>query len=187
VRRRLALPLLAAVLTMGPACSGGDDGGSSPRDRLPGNDESADTTATTAVPTTPTTPPPPVTVDACSLLSPDELTNALGAVPAGEAHATPPVFGCRWQTERLDLVSLAVVVYPDADTAEEAFDVARQNRDYPTIDNIGDRAMDASPVYEVTAQLGRYEVSVDVALAGAPEAAVAQDLARRALTRLPPG
>lgn len=123
-------------------------------------------------------------VDACSLITIDEAEAALGAtVGEGTGIDTPPVYGCTYEAEAFAQVSVNVVVFDDAAQAEDIYQLAIDNNDYPEIEGIGDRAYFALG-FGVAAQQGRYEVNVDV-IGPDDDQALEEELAQKALDRLP--
>jgi hypothetical protein len=126
-------------------------------------------------------------IDACELVTQDEAEGALGAsVGEGERQDIPPFYGCSYETDSVDQLTVSVVVFPSSDDAEAAYELVIDMNDYPTIDGLGDRAYDTQPIGDVTVQKGKYELSVDI-LTEDNEAdfAAAKDLAKTALGRLP--
>lgn len=126
-------------------------------------------------------------INTCELVTQDEAEGALGAsVGEGTRQDIPPFYGCSYETDSFDQLSVSVVVFPSSDDAEAAYELVIDMNDYPTIDGLGDRAYDTQPIGDVTVQKGKYELSVDI-LTEDDEAdfAAAKDLAKTALGRLP--
>jgi len=181
----LAVATLALLLA---ACGGGNDDDN--------GGDTADPTATTAADVTEEEPTQAGTsggdggdaeVDACSLVTQDEAEAALGAATgAGTAENTPPFFGCRYETEDFDSVSVSVLAYDDASQAEGGYQLAIDINDYPELDGLGDRAYDGRPLTGVTVLSGRYEVDVDVSGEDSDaDFETAKQLAAAAIDRLP--
>lgn len=126
-----------------------------------------------------------VQVDACQLLTKQEIEAALGkSVGEPVPETTPPVFGCRWAAPGFDGVSVAVLVFGSPTEALGAFEMALKINNYDQIAGVGERAY-TSPIYEITVLKSRYELSVDVTLSQADRLAIAKQLAEKALARLP--
>lgn len=147
----------------------------------------AGTTATTAGGgTTRTTESGMDEIDACALLTSDEVGAALGVeAPEGvPENAATMLFGCRWEAPDMQIVSITVMDYGDEGSAAGAVASAIETNGYPEIMGIGDRAYDSSPFYDISVQVGRLELSVDVSV-GEDDSAVAFGLAATVLARLP--
>lgn len=183
----LALLLAATVLLA--SCGGDDDGG--------GDDDTvasptpaatdADDDGSEATPTPDGASSGDQEIDACTLITQDEAEAALGA-PVGEGTRSdfPPFYSCEYEGEGFLQLTVTVLIYPGSDDAEAAYDLVMDINDYPTIDGIGDRAYDTQPIGDVTAQQGKYEISVDIITADdAADFEVAKDLAKTVLARLP--
>lgn len=117
----------------------------------------------------------------------DEAEAALGAtVGEGVRQDIPPFYGCTYETDSFEQLTVSVLVYPTSEDAEAAYDLVIDMNDYPPIDGLGDRAYDTQPIGDVTVQKGRYELSVDILTEDdTADFAVAKDLAKTALGRLP--
>ena len=184
---------LAALALLGAACGGDDDddtgadggGATATVDSGDGGDGGSDETSeATAEPDGDDDASSGDAVDACSLITIDEAEAALGAtVGEGTRLDTPPVYGCTYETEAFAQVSIIVVVFDDPAQAEEVYQLAIDNNDYPEIDGIGDRAYFALG-FGVTSQQGRYEVTVDV-IGPDDDQPLDEELAKKALDRLP--
>ncbi len=100
-------------------------------------------------------------IDVCALLSPEEVSTALGAeAPEGESEApVPPFFGCDWDTGEQSL-AVSVIKWPNEDDAKSSMDLETENNDYPAIDGLGDEAYNTQPIDDVTVRAGRYEISI---------------------------
>ena len=184
---------LAALALLGAACGGDDDddtgadGGAATAtvDASDGGDDGSDETPeATAEDDGDDSDSSADAVDACSLITKDEAEAALEAtVGEGIRQDTPPVYGCTYETEAFAQVSITVVVFDDSAQAEEVYQLAIDNNDYPEIDGIGDRAYFALG-FGVTSQQGRYEVTVDV-IGPDDDQPLDEELAKKALDRLP--
>ncbi len=180
MRRRLAA--LSAMVMLFAACGGDDSDGSAktaesgPADGS-GEDGRPTDGASDDVPDEPS-------LDSCALLTADEVESTLGVATPGVPEDYPPSFyGCRWETDDLDNVSLSVLIYPDADAAAESFADTVELNGYALVDDLGDRAYDTSPIRGLTAQKGRYEVSLSVFLSDDDDQAML-DLLGAALGRV---
>lgn len=126
-----------------------------------------------------------VQVDACQLLTKQEIEAALGkSVGEPVPETTPPVFGCRWAAPGFDGVGVSVLVFSSPTEALAGFEMALKINNYDQIAGVGDRAY-TSPIYEITVLKSRFELSVDVTLSGADRLAIAKRLAEKAVGRLP--
>lgn len=124
-------------------------------------------------------------VDACALLTTDEVAAALGAAVTSEEPETVAgiFFGCRWDGDG-SFLTLDVISHPNPESARASFDIYLG--DVTTIDGIGDAAL-SNDLVELAFIDGGFEVDFD--LSGDFERDVAlqrtQDLARLVIPRLP--
>ncbi len=178
--------LLIGALTVTLSACGGDNGGES---ATPGGTATAPSGGGSASsPTTDTgAPTGGETINACDLLTQEEVAAVLGSQPReGERSDSPPFYFCTFETEGFEQLDLSVVVFPSADDARVLYEEALDTNDYPEIEGLGDRAYDSRPIGDVTAQKGKFEVGVDI-LTEDDEAdfQAAIELAGKALDRLP--
>jgi hypothetical protein len=126
-------------------------------------------------------------VNPCDLVTKGEAEAALGAsVGEPKVEDTPPVSACTYETANFETVQVVVTTFEDAGQARDAFQSAIDINGYEEISGIGDRAYNAQPIFDISVLKGKYDVSIDVALPDdQDEMAVAQDLARTAVDRLP--
>ncbi len=180
--------LVALVVTLAFMACGGDDddGGGATGDKTPaategGGGDSGDATSA------PQGNGGDGEVDACTLVTADEASAALGAsVGEGASENFPSFYGCRYETEGFEYLSVTVVAFASGDEAKTTYEQVLDINDYPKIDGLGDRAYDTRPIGTVTVQKGKYEVSVDIlTLDDDADFEVAKDLARKAIGRLP--
>lgn len=127
-------------------------------------------------------------IKACDLVTKEEASAAVGS-PVGDPVEDdyPPIYGCRYSTTGLDQVSIDLIVYEDAQQANDAFQMEIDLNNYEEVSGIGDRALRPSPIMDITVIKGKYEVSVDVLNDSDDEAQYekAKVLAILALGRLP--
>jgi hypothetical protein len=139
-----------------------------------------------AATTGPKAPAAAVSIDACQLLTKQEVEAALGRT-VGDAipEATPPFFGCRFAAPSgFDGAAMTVGVYGSPPEALATFEMALKINSYQQVSGVGDRAY-LSPINDITVLKGRYELSVDVTLSKGDERAAARRLAELAVARLP--
>jgi len=131
-------------------------------------------------------PAPAASIDACSLLTRQEVEAALGkAVGEGTPETTPPVFGCRWAVPAsFDGASITVVIYDSPAQALAAFETALKINNYDQVAGVGDRAY-TGLIFDITVLKGRHELAVDVTVSAGDEKAAARRLAEQAVARLP--
>lgn len=184
--RRSTIAILTMVLLLG-GCGGGVDGAdtTAPIGTVATDTQDTVATDTTAVNATTgasqSNDSMPV-VDACSLLTSDEVAEVLGEGGESSAGDTPPFYSCQWENGT-GLILLGVVSFADADTARASFDVYSATGD---VDGVGDRAV-YNDITEVAALSGSFVVSFDVATFADEETARSQakDLALLVIPRLP--
>lgn len=127
-----------------------------------------------------------VSLDACQLLTRQEVEAALGK-PVGEGapESMPQLAACHWAARSApDSARVAVTVYDGAAQARAAFEMAVKINGYRTVRGVGEDAY-ASPMYDLTVLSGRYELAVDVSLLADEPAPAARRLAQQAVARLP--
>lgn len=183
----LALVLALVAIMAAAACGGGDDGNTGRKDTPAATNENGGGSKTPVATSEGSNGGSGDAVDACQFVTQDEASAALGTgVGEGTREDTPPFYACTYETEGFDQLTVMVMVYPNAKDAEAAYQVVMKINDYPKIDGLGDRAYDTQPMGDVTAQKGKYEISVDILTADdAADFEVAKDLTKAALGRLP--
>jgi hypothetical protein len=127
-------------------------------------------------------------MDACALITQAEAEQALGkATGAGVPEITPPIYSCSYETSDFDLVQVIVVIYDDSTQAQGAYQMAIDFNAYPEITDLGDRAYNAQPIFDINVLKDNYEVSIDISDSSDDQAQLqkAIELARLALGRLP--
>jgi len=192
--RWVRLAALAVVLALfAAACSGsGEDNslsattsgrasssGSSPDDGTEDVDESADAPGASE-PGEGGSP-----VDACSLLTLDEIGEIMGGVPSqGEVEGSPaPFYGCRWDGGSF-AVGVSVISWSSTEEARDSFDLFLG--DVTEVDGVGDAAL-SNILTDLAFITGSYEVTIDVLVDAddATEAAMAKEFALLVIPRLP--
>jgi hypothetical protein len=127
-------------------------------------------------------------INACALVTKEEAEAAVGS-PVGDPVEDdyPPQYGCKYSTSSLDQVSIDLIVYDDAQQANDAFQMEIDINSYEEVSGIGDRALRPSPIMDITVIKGKYEMSVDVLNDSDDEVQYekAKELAIIALGRLP--
>jgi len=125
-------------------------------------------------------------VDACSLLTLDEIEGVLGLPPsAGVTEEIPPPFyGCSWETDSFESVSVSVISWGSPDDARSSFDLFLG--EVTEIDGIGDAAL-SNIVTDIAFIVDGFEVTIDVLVEAdaATQQAQAQTLAPLVISRLP--
>lgn len=193
--RRWWLPLILALtlaLAAGFAACGGDDddsgGGGATRTATPdvtadgnGDDRSTQTDDASGDDDSSGS----LGFGVCSLLTEDEVSDALGAdVSAGETLDYAPFFDCRWETDSFDSVTVTVA---ERDVGESLYNFS--NDEAEEVDGVGDEAQYYSDLLSSLEVLeGDYYFSVSVSaseLDGEQLKAVSVDLARKIIGRLP--
>jgi hypothetical protein len=170
-RNALAMAALASVA----GCGGGD--GAPPPKPAP----------SAAAPTLPMgRPSAGVSLDACQLLTRQEVEAALGK-PVGEpvSEGAKETASCRWTTTSgPEGATISVIVHDAPAEARAAFDTAVKDHGYKKVSGLGEGAY-SSPMYEVTVLARKYELAVDVSLLADEPAPAARKLAGQAVARLP--
>ena len=133
-----------------------------------------------------TVPPSGVSLDACPLLTRQEVGAALGtAVGDGVPQKMGQAASCRWAAPSgLESANLSVTVYDGAPQARAAFEAAVKINRYRSVPGLGEGAY-TSPMYDLTVLTGRYELAVDVNVMQDEQTSVARRLAEPAVARLP--
>jgi hypothetical protein len=142
------------------------------------------------------TAPPSVTdsqpsadIDACALVTQDEVESIVGmAVGAPEPEdAPPPFFGCRYEDDEiLPVVTVGIIASESTDDAVSLFEFGADQ--YPAVEGLGDRAYRSQPIDEITVLAGRYELSVGLYFVSEDDDAefeMAREIAELVLSRLP--
>jgi hypothetical protein len=190
----LAVGVLAlSMLLFGLAACGGDSGSEKPAvvasPQATGAPSTAEPEATAE--SGPTEEPQDgetaTGVNPCDLVTKGEAETALGAsVGEPKVEDTPPVSACTYETANFETVQVVLTTFEDAGQAQDAFQSAIDINGYEEISGIGDRAYNAQPIFDISVLKGKYDVSIDLALPDdQDEMAVAEDLARTAVDRLP--
>ena len=182
------LAMLSAALLLS-ACGGGN---TSTGDKTQPAAKAA-TAATTRTSPTPTAQASPTgaEIDPCALVTRAEVEAAVGATvldPKPERLAN--LASCSFHDPAAPIFSLASVnVFAAASEsdAQEIFDLAKGNAaDVQEVDGLGDDAYWDDILGTLQVLEGTYEISVDVASGeGADQRRAAEDIAARALSRLP--
>lgn len=184
------LTAVAVVLLFVAACGGGDDGN---------GDQAASPTATGGGDGNDGGPTSPGDgngggggdgivgdVDACALVTTDEVSAALGeTVAEGIGTSQSPFATCTWEAESGNFID--VMVYSASrDEVEAYFEISRE--DFEEIDGIGEAAYWAgSPFLQIEVLQGTYDVAISVGVYEPDFDArrVAIDLAGKAIDRIP--
>lgn len=191
--------IVAAGLLAVPACGDDDDavGGSEVTEAGDEASAAASDPEATGVESAGVTGPPSAAVDAgaggaidaCALLTKDEVEAVIG-MPVGSPQpeeSPPPFSGCRYEEDGLtQIVSIGVVAWNDVDEAEASFEFGADQ--YAAVEGLGDRAYNSQPIDDVTVLAGRYELSVGLYFVSDDDEAeleMARELAATALDRLP--
>lgn len=187
--------VVAAGLVAVPACGDDDDAVGGTEDTEVGDEADAEASdlEATGVESAGVTGPPAAAddagIDACALLTKDEVEAVIG-MPVGSPQpeeSPAPFFGCRYEEDGLtQIVSIGVLAWSDVEEAEASFEFGADQ--YPAIEGLGDRAYNSQPIDEVTVLAGRYELSVGLYFVSdddEAELAMARELAATALDRLP--
>lgn len=197
VRRGGVLVVALAALTLGAAAlglaaCGGDD--ESEADGSPAVEAPAE--ATEAMPEEEPTAAEEAAgdsgeIDACGLLTKEEVEAALGASVGDPVPdpSPPPFYGCSYEAPSpgFEQVSYYVIIWDDEEAALASFQQDIDINDYPEVSGIGDRAYDARPAFGLTVFKGKYELSLDIFsdIEDEAEWAAIKDLAAKAVDRLP--
>jgi hypothetical protein len=124
-----------------------------------------------------------VSLDACQLLTRQEVEAALGTPVGDPPQATGTA--CRWAARSgPDAAMVTVIVHESPAQARKAFQKAVEVNGYKTVSGLGDGAY-SSPMYDLTVLSGKYELAVDVSLLADEAGPVARKLAAQAGKRLP--
>jgi hypothetical protein len=139
---------------------------------------------------TATPKPPGGALDACSLLTKEEVEAALGtSVTEPEREETPQLVFCSFndpQTPIRTLVLVSIFMGKDADQAREIYRLSKSNAaDAQTVGGIGDEAFWDGILTDLQVLKGKYAIEIDVSPDGYDALAVAKELAGKVLSRLP--
>ena len=202
--RRLPLRALAALsflalsgLLLLAAC-GGDDEESTPSatgtpaaaaTQTPAGTSAAEETASPAAEETATTEPQASggEFDPCALVTKSEAEAIIGeSLGDPLVTITELLSSCLYSTPDFESVNVDVLTYDNEDDAQSGFQLAIDINHYPQVEGIGDRAYDSRPIGDITVLKGKYELSVDVSVAGDDaDFETAKDVAAKAVDRLP--
>jgi hypothetical protein len=203
VRALAALTLLAVSGLLLLAACGGGSGESTPS---PGGTQApaqlrtpAVTSVATGTPTpagtpsagqtqTPATAQPSAgELDPCALLTKAEVEAAIGTSVVGPTNeVVGPLASCYFndpQTPVFHTVTVSVLTAEDSGQAREAFGLGREGSE--TVTGIGEDAYWDSVLNGLEVLKGKYDVSVNVSPDGWDARAVAEELAAKAVDRLP--
>ena len=182
------LAMLSALLLLS-ACDGG--GTTSTREKTQPPTKTATTAATRTSPASTAQAPAGAEIDACALVTKAEVETAVGATvldPKPERLAN--LASCSFNDSAapvITAVSVNVFVAASESDAREIFDLAKRNAaDVQEVDGLGDDAYWDDILGTLQVLQGTYEMSVDVASSeGADQKRAAEDIAAKALSRLP--
>lgn len=123
-------------------------------------------------------------IDACALLSADEVAAALGEPATSTDQSTGQMYGCSWEGESdaLNSLSISVYVHPDAATAKEMYDATKEGLEGSDIMGLGDETS-YNESFGLEVLSGRYDISVDNT--GPTEKESDLTIAKRILEQLP--
>jgi len=186
----LALPALLLL-----AACGGDS--EEPTPSVQGTQSPAQTPTAAGTPSAQQTQTPAATpqpsagaIDACSLLTKAEVETAIGAsVTEPEAEEAANLVTCSYndpETPIFSLVSVSVLIGEDGGDARQIYEMTKDNAaDVETVAGVGDEAFWDSVLNGLEVLEGKYDVRIDVSPDGWDARAVAEELAAKALSRLP--
>lgn len=124
----------------------------------------------------------PEDVDACALLTTDEVGAAIGvSVDDGERFDEPPFFDCQWSTGA-GSVDLSLVTGERADV-ESYFKIGHESDE--EVDDVGEQAYWRSALHTLEVLTGNYSVAVSSSGSGELTLEAATDLVKKAIERLP--
>ena len=156
--------VLVGTLSVGMLLTGcGDDGGD---DDATSDTTAADAGATSAEPSTETGSEDgsgvEVDLDVCALLDDETVAGVLGEPATPTDQSTGPLLGCSWegQSDALNVLSVSIMVHPDAATAKEQYDATREGLGGSDITGLGDEAS-YTESFGLDVLAGRYDMSVD--------------------------
>ena len=121
-------------------------------------------------------------VDACTLLTDEEVEAILGDSASAEPEVSPPFYGCRWSTGALSSVSVDVISWANPDIAQSSFDFYLG--DVTPVDGIGDGAL-YNELVDLAFIIDSYEVTIDVTGEAPAARDHARELAPKVISRLP--
>jgi Protein of unknown function (DUF3558) len=128
-------------------------------------------------------------IDACALLTRQDVETALGkSVGDPMPENFPGNYSCKYEAADLDNLSINVIVYDTNKDAADAYQMELDINKYTEVSGIGDRALRASPIFDITVLKGRYELSIGIFSSTGDEESnyqKAKTLAEKALARLP--
>lgn len=196
----LLLVGLAAAALPGAACGSGGDDGVSGSDATPfvsisESDETPDAGDDAGDGAAPNDSPDtgddsgdgddggvPDDVDACALLTTDEVAAAAGAtVGEGEPFESPPFYDCQWLAE--DGGINVSVFSGDRDEVESFFEIGHEYDE--EVDDVGEAAFWDDELQNLEVLSGNYSVAISLAGVGQLTLETAIELAELAIGRLP--
>jgi hypothetical protein len=190
-RRLLDAPRTIAVLlalTLTACGAAGDPVDTDSTTPTPGNGAATGQPDATAPPSV-TDGPSSADIDACALVTQDEVESIVG-MPVGAPEpedAPPPFFSCRYEDDEiLPVVKVSIIASESADDAVSLFELGADQ--YPAVEGLGDRAYRSQPIDEITVLAGRYELSVGLYFVSEDDDAefeMAREIAELVLPRLP--
>lgn len=181
--------MLSAALLLS-ACGGGGNTSTGEKTQPPAGAATAATARTSPAPTAQPSPAG-AEIDPCALVTKAEIEAAVGtAVLDPKSERLANLASCSFHDPAAPIFSLAsVTVFAAASEsdAREIFDLAKGNAaDVQEVDGLGDDAYWDDILGTLQVLEGTYEISVDVASGeGADQRRAAEDIAARALSRLP--
>lgn len=103
-----------------------------------------------------------VDLDVCALLDDETVAGVLGEPATPTDQSTGPLLGCSWegQSDALNVLSVSIMVHPDAATAKEQYDATREGLGGSDIMGLGDEAS-YTESFGLDVLAGRYDLSVD--------------------------
>ena len=150
--------VLVGTLSVGMLLTGcGDDGGD---DDATSDTTAADAGATSAEPSTETGSEDGSGVEVD--LDDETVAGVLGEPATPTDQSTGPLLGCSWegQSDALNVLSVSIMVHPDAATAKEQYDATREGLGGSDIMGLGDEAS-YTESFGLDVLAGRYDLSVD--------------------------
>ena len=121
-------------------------------------------------------------VDACTLLTDEEVEAILGDSASAEPEVSPPFYGCRWSTGALSSVTVDVISWASPEIAQSSFDFYLG--DVTPVDGIGDGAL-YNELLDLAFIIDSYEVTIDVTGEAPAARDHARELAPKVISRLP--
>lgn len=134
--------------------------------------------------------PASVELDACELVTQDEVETAIGtAVVAGEPQQAANLYTCKYSDPEapiFGLAGVAVFVADNDDDAREIYDLAKSNAaEVEEVTGVGEEAYWDAILNTMQVVDGRYELSIDVSSDVEDQIAAATAIAQAAIGRLP--